>query len=97
MEESIRDEKVQSSLKQTSKEDRPICGFWQRILALIIDSIILGVIGMALGFFLGDYFARIGAWGRLIGFVIAISYFEACTVFLRLCIALPAAVNTATA
>ncbi|MGY5452842.1 RDD family protein [Agarivorans sp. MS3-6] len=52
-----------------------ICGFWRRIGALLIDSVILGVFGLILGWFLEDTFVQLGGWGRLIGFVISISYF----------------------
>src|SRR5690348_8484732 len=53
----------------------PICGFWIRILALIIDSIILGLLGILLGLLFGDFFMSLGSWGRLVGFVIFVFYF----------------------
>lgn len=56
-------------------EPSQIAGFWRRLLALFIDSILLGVLGACLGFVLYDYFASIGGWGRVIGFVIATAYF----------------------
>ena len=52
-----------------------ITGFWRRIGAFIIDSIILGIIGYVLGLFLSSWFVEIGVWGRLIGFTIALLYF----------------------
>src|ERR1700752_3195394 len=52
-----------------------IAGFWQRVLGILIDAIVLGVFGAVLGFFLFDYFVRLGLWGRLVGFVIALIYF----------------------
>lgn len=52
-----------------------ITGFWRRIGAFIIDSIILGIIGYVLGLFLSSWFVEIGVWGRLIGFAIALLYF----------------------
>lgn len=52
-----------------------ISGFWRRIGALCIDFAILGGIGFILGFFLEDTFAAMGAWGRLVGFLIALLYF----------------------
>jgi len=52
-----------------------ISGFWRRVLALILDSILLGLVGALLGVFLFDFFASLGAWGRLLGFCIAVSYF----------------------
>jgi len=56
-------------------QDKWICGFWRRIGALLLDSLILGVVGFALGFFLESTFIQIGSWGKLIGFIIAMTYF----------------------
>lgn len=52
-----------------------ISGFWRRIGALIIDTLILGIAGIVLGQFLESTFVLIGAWGRLVGFSIALIYF----------------------
>lgn len=52
-----------------------ISGFWRRIGALLIDTLILGVVGIVLGLFLETFFVQIGSWGRLIGFSIALMYF----------------------
>jgi uncharacterized RDD family membrane protein YckC len=53
-----------------------IAGFWQRVIAALIDGAILGLVGSALGFLFFDTFVRIGVWGRLIGFCIALVYFS---------------------
>ena len=52
-----------------------ISGYWRRIGAFAIDSIILGLIGLSLGLVLEDMFVDIGVWGRLFGFTIALLYF----------------------
>lgn len=52
-----------------------ISGFWRRIGAFVIDSIILGIVGLGLGLFLAAQFAQLGGWGRAVGFIIALSYF----------------------
>jgi uncharacterized RDD family membrane protein YckC len=52
-----------------------ISGFWRRIGALFIDTLILGVVGLALGLVLESLFVQIGGWGRLVGFSIALIYF----------------------
>lgn len=52
-----------------------IAGFWLRVGAFAIDSLVLGVLGLALGALLGSVFVKIGFWGRLIGFSIAWVYF----------------------
>lgn len=55
--------------------EKPISKFWIRILAMFLDSIILGVVGAVVGFLLFDTFAQMGVWARLVGFVIAFFYF----------------------
>lgn len=52
-----------------------ISGFWRRIGALVIDTLVLGAAGLVLGLFLESFFIQIGAWGRLVGFSIALIYF----------------------
>ncbi len=52
-----------------------ISGFWRRIAALFIDTLILGVAGLVLGLFFESFFVQIGGWGRLVGFSIALIYF----------------------
>src|SRR5208283_1622002 len=52
-----------------------ICGFWRRIVALVIDYIVLWLFGEVLGLFLFDFFAHLGGWGRLVGFGVALVYF----------------------
>lgn len=52
-----------------------ISGFWRRIGALFIDTLVLGVSGLALGLFLESLFVQMGGWGRLVGFSIALIYF----------------------
>ncbi|KZN29028.1 hypothetical protein N480_09680 [Pseudoalteromonas luteoviolacea S2607] len=52
-----------------------VCGFWRRIGALAIDTLVLGVLGYVLGLFLEDLFVELGGWGRLIGFALSITYF----------------------
>ena len=56
-------------------EIRTIPGFWRRLGAFFLDSLLLGAIGVAFGFFLTDEFVRLGPWGRLLGFSVAITYF----------------------
>lgn len=52
-----------------------IAGFWRRIGAFAIDGLILGVAGLIVGGMLFEPFARLGIYGRLLGFVIALGYF----------------------
>ncbi len=55
---------------------QPLFGFWRRIIAFGIDSVVLGLVGSCLGLFFVDYFVSIGGWGRLLGFVVAGVYFS---------------------
>ncbi len=52
-----------------------ISGFWRRIGAFFIDSLMLGAVGLGLGFFLEKQFVQLGGWGRFVGFFIALFYF----------------------
>jgi len=52
-----------------------IAGFWSRLVALVVDLLFLGVVGWVIGAFLFDSLARLGMYGRLIGFAIALTYF----------------------
>lgn len=52
-----------------------ISGFWRRVGAFFIDSIILGVFGVLLGLLFSHQFVAAGGWGRAIGFPIAAIYF----------------------
>ena len=52
-----------------------ISGFWRRLIAFFVDTLILGVVGLALGLFLESFFVQMGVWGRLVGFSIALIYF----------------------
>jgi uncharacterized RDD family membrane protein YckC len=53
----------------------PFAGFWRRVAAFLVDGVILGLIGYALGLLLFDTFVRMGPWGRCVGFAVALAYF----------------------
>lgn len=57
--------------------NRAIAGFWRRLGAFFLDCLLLGAIGAAAGLFLIDEFVRLGPWGRLLGFCVALPYFGA--------------------
>ena len=54
---------------------RTLSGFWRRLLAIVLDGLILGIVGFVSGFFFFDFYARLGGWGRLIGFGVDSMYF----------------------
>ena len=58
-----------------SSDVRAIAGFWRRLGAFCLDCLLLAAIGLAVGFFLTDEFVRLGPWGRLLGFSVALTYF----------------------
>jgi len=52
-----------------------ICGFWQRIWAILIDMIMLCILGAISGYFLEDFYVSLGQWGILIGLAVFLIYF----------------------
>lgn len=50
-------------------------GFWRRVGAFLVDVLVLGAVGVMLGMAFGDDLARLGPWGRLVGFGVALVYF----------------------
>ncbi|HLZ75016.1 RDD family protein [Phenylobacterium sp.] len=48
---------------------------WRRVGAFVIDSVVVGLIGVVPGFAAFDAMARMGEWARLIGLAIAVVYF----------------------
>lgn len=59
------------------RQDLAIAGFWRRFGAFVSDIFILGAIGLTLGALCFDPLARMGTPARLIGFAIALAYFDA--------------------
>jgi uncharacterized RDD family membrane protein YckC len=55
-----------------------IAKFWTRVWALLIDSLILGVIGYLLGLTIQDFLVSIGNYGLLFGLVITVVYQTIC-------------------
>ena len=53
----------------------PIAGFWRRLLAFVVDSTMLGIVGQALGWSLSSVWFEVGPYGRIVGQVIGILYF----------------------
>jgi len=69
IEESMNESVAESGLSTS------ISGFWRRVGALAIDTVVLGLAGMIVGVVLFDPLARMGGYERLIGFAIAWAYF----------------------
>ena len=53
----------------------PFAGFWRRVAAFLVDGFALSLIGYALATVLSDTFVQLGAWGRCVGFLVALAYF----------------------
>ena len=60
---------------EEGNDKRWIAGFWSRIFALFLDSLLLGAIGFGLGLAFESEFVEMGALGRTIGFAVALTYF----------------------
>ena len=56
-------------------ELRWITGFWRRLAALFVDTIILGLLGFLLGLAFESTFVEMGQWGRIVGFIVSLAYF----------------------
>lgn len=54
---------------------RRIGALWRRILAFLIDGIVIGFIGSALGYIFFDLFMGLGAAGCLVGYFVGMFYF----------------------
>jgi uncharacterized RDD family membrane protein YckC len=54
---------------------RVFAGAWRRIGAFVIDGFLLGLLAICTGYFFFDSLVHLGAWGRLLGFVVALAYF----------------------
>ena len=66
---------VTSEVQDLSAPSPRFAGFFQRLLALVIDGFLLGLFGQALGIVIPGLLSRAGAWGWTIGFTIVVSYF----------------------
>lgn len=64
-----------NSGKTEVSDKKWICGFWNRVLAFFLDSLLLGAVGYGLGLTLSEHFVEMGSYGRLVGFAIALAYF----------------------
>ncbi|WP_158823042.1 RDD family protein [Granulicella sp. S156] len=62
------------SVRIDTPQPGQIGALWHRLIAFFIDAIILFVTGTAIALPLSSTFSRLGLWGRLIGFCIALFY-----------------------
>jgi len=74
--ENEADEHPDSELpSETPHVERKISGFWRRLLAIMIDMFILGLLGLLLGEIFFDTFSQMGSQGFWVGLIIAVFYF----------------------
>ena len=68
---------TRTDVEEPKQHDGPpgIAGFWRRSAAFALDWVLLGLVGLLLGLFLQEQFEAMGAWGRALGFVVALAYF----------------------
>ena len=50
-------------------------GIWRRLVAFLLDGLLIGVVGMVIGSFFEQQLVELGPWGRLLGFAVAAAYF----------------------
>lgn len=62
-------------ITDTLPDVRSVGSVWRRLAAYVMDGIILGIVGVGIGTALFDKLSRLGPWGRLVGFCIALVYF----------------------
>ncbi|HSH01150.1 MAG TPA: hypothetical protein VLL52_01440, partial [Anaerolineae bacterium] len=51
-----------------------IAGFWRRVGAVVVDWLLMGVVLWILALSLGEIAYRLGPWGRLVGYSLAVLY-----------------------
>ena len=52
-----------------------ISGFWPRVIASIIDGLLLFIVGSVCSLLIPDLLTQLGGWGPIIGFLVALAYF----------------------
>lgn len=65
-------------MDELASSDAPavrVAGFWRRLAAFTLDSLLGGLLGVLVGLAMFDTLAQLGAWGRAVGFIIAVAYF----------------------
>lgn len=67
----------ESAIPAVQKDGRSleVAGFWRRLIAYLIDVLVLGVFGLAIGWVFIEEVLRLGGWARWLGFGIAMVYF----------------------
>jgi uncharacterized RDD family membrane protein YckC len=69
-------DKPDLEMDEAPRDGQPeIAGFWRRTGAFVLDTLVVGLVGLSLGLFLHDQFEAMGAWGRVVGFLVALAYF----------------------
>jgi uncharacterized RDD family membrane protein YckC len=63
------------SAPETLPPDRDIGALWRRIIAFAVDGIIVGLAGIVVTLPFFETFSRLGSWGPLVGFCLALLYF----------------------
>ena len=53
----------------------PTAGFWRRVAAFVIDSLLLGILGQIIGWSASSYWFTIGPNGRILGLIVVLTYF----------------------
>jgi len=63
------------SVDKTLPPDRTIGALWRRLVAFAVDGIVVGSVGITITLPFFETFSRLGWWGPLVGFCLALPYF----------------------
>ncbi len=63
------------SAEKALPPDRTVGALWRRVVAFAIDGIVVGLVGIAITLPFFETFSRLGSWGPLVGFCLALPYF----------------------
>jgi len=64
-----------TSTEMPGQQEPAYAGFWRRLAAWMLDGLFLGAVGWILGLLMTDHLVALGGWGRLLGLIVAVTYF----------------------
>ncbi len=73
--ESMRRQLEETGASADKSQPMLIAGFWRRLAAFLVDVTLLGSAGSLSGLILFDQYAALGAFGPLVGLIVAALYF----------------------
>jgi uncharacterized RDD family membrane protein YckC len=68
-------EEIDNEAAEPQSQSGVISGFWRRTAAFTVDTLLIGLVGIIVGFSGFSFFSQLGFSGRLFGFGICLLYF----------------------